>query len=90
MLYLLPALGGADGYEQRAGPECPQCAGRLHSPHRLGRFREENGRKILGLSLEVNHRMIDGGISVALREELTRLIESLRSELVTDQEEEKT
>ncbi len=43
-----------------------------------GRFREENGRKILGLSLEVNHRMIDGVHIGRFAEELTRLIESLQ------------
>ena len=42
-----------------------------------GRFREENGRKILGLSLEVNHRMIDGLHIGRFAEELTRLIKSL-------------
>lgn len=42
-----------------------------------GRFTEENGRKILGLSLEVNHRFIDGLHIGRFAENLNRRILSL-------------
>ncbi len=42
-----------------------------------GRYVGENGRKTLGLSLEVNHRFIDGYHIGRFAEELTTLINSL-------------
>lgn len=42
-----------------------------------GRYVEENGRKTLGLSLEVNHRLIDGLHIGRFAQELERLISEL-------------
>ncbi len=42
-----------------------------------GRYVEENGRKVLGLSLEVNHRFIDGYHIGKFAENLTRIIQNL-------------
>ncbi|MCR5760430.1 MAG: hypothetical protein K6F82_00270 [Sphaerochaetaceae bacterium] len=42
-----------------------------------GKYTEENGRKILGLSLEVNHRFIDGIHIGQFSEKLTEIIKSL-------------
>ena len=42
-----------------------------------GRYAEENGRKILGLSLEVNHRLIDGVHIGRFAEHLTACIDAL-------------
>lgn len=42
-----------------------------------GRYTEENGRKTLGLSLEVNHRLIDGLHIGRFAQELERLISEL-------------
>lgn len=42
-----------------------------------GRYVEENGRKTLGLSLEVSHRLIDGLHIGRFAQELERLISEL-------------
>ncbi|MBR3382154.1 MAG: hypothetical protein IKG85_03870 [Clostridia bacterium] len=42
-----------------------------------GRFTDENGKKTLGLSLEVNHRLIDGLHIGRFAERLTRIISEL-------------
>ena len=42
-----------------------------------GRYTEENGKKTLGLSLEVNHRLIDGLHIGRFAQELERLIGEL-------------
>lgn len=42
-----------------------------------GKYVEENGRKALGMSLEVTHRFIDGYHIGQFAKELTRLIEAL-------------
>ncbi|MBQ8136954.1 MAG: hypothetical protein IJ174_05925 [Clostridia bacterium] len=42
-----------------------------------GRYAEENGRKVLGLSVEVNHRLIDGVHIGRFAENLTACIQSL-------------
>ncbi|MBE7007712.1 MAG: chloramphenicol acetyltransferase [Ruminococcaceae bacterium] len=42
-----------------------------------GRYVEENGRKTLGMSLEVNHRFVDGYHIGKFAEELTKRIDSL-------------
>ena len=42
-----------------------------------GKWREAGGRKTLGISLEVNHRFIDGVHIGKFAQELTRLIEEL-------------
>ena len=42
-----------------------------------GKWREESCRKTLGISMEVNHRMIDGIHIGKFAQELTRLIEAL-------------
>lgn len=42
-----------------------------------GKYVEENGRKVLGMSLEVNHRLIDGIHIGKFSEKLTQLIEAL-------------
>lgn len=42
-----------------------------------GRYTEENGKKTLGLSLEVNHRLIDGLHIGRFAQELERLISGL-------------
>lgn len=42
-----------------------------------GKWREESGRKTLGICLEVNHRLIDGVHIGKFAQELTRLIEAL-------------
>ena len=43
-----------------------------------GRYREENGRLVLGMSLEVNHRLVDGVHIGCFARELDRVIASLR------------
>lgn len=43
-----------------------------------GRYTEENGKKTLGLSLEVNHRLIDGLHIGRFAQELERLISELK------------
>lgn len=42
-----------------------------------GKFSEENGQKILGLSMEVNHRLIDGIHIGRFAEQLTLIIDQL-------------
>ena len=42
-----------------------------------GKWREENGRRTLGVSMEVNHRLIDGIHIGKFAQELTRRIEAL-------------
>lgn len=42
-----------------------------------GKFVEENGRKVLGMSVEVNHRFIDGTHIGKFNDELCRLINEL-------------
>ncbi len=43
-----------------------------------GKFTEENERKVLGLSVEVNHRFIDGVHIGRFAEELTKIIQDLQ------------
>ena len=42
-----------------------------------GKYTEENGRKVLGLSVEVNHRFIDGVHIGQFAQELTKVIKRL-------------
>ena len=42
-----------------------------------GKFTEENGRETLGLSIEVNHRFIDGLHIGQFAQELERMMEQL-------------
>ena len=47
------------------------------SPAWRGKYRDENGRKLLGYSMEVNHRFIDGIHIEAFVTELEKLISEL-------------
>ena len=42
-----------------------------------GKYREENGRKTLGLSVELNHRFVDGVHVGMFAKELERLMSAL-------------
>ncbi len=57
--------------------ECDFDAGDAIPRVAWGRYVGENGRKTLGLSLEVNHRFVDGYHIGRFAEELTNLITSL-------------
>lgn len=46
-----------------------------------GKYREENGRKILGYSVELNHRFADGVHVGMFAKELERLIEELSTDI---------
>ena len=68
---------------ERRGPSPPSCERDFDPDDAIpriawGKYREENGRLVLGMSLEVNHRLVDGLHIGLFARELDRVMDSLR------------